>query len=139
MIHRALLGSLERFTGILIENFEGHFPLWLAPIQVVATGITDSQNPEVEKFVAELRKQGLEAKSDLRNEKVSYKIREHSHQKVPYIAVLGDKEIAAGNVTYRRLGSQAQTTVSQADFMAMLQQEIASKALPPQGKHANAA
>ncbi|MBA44284.1 MAG: threonine--tRNA ligase [Magnetococcales bacterium] len=139
MIHRALLGSLERFTGILIENFEGHFPLWLAPMQVVATGITNSQNPEVEKFVAELRKAGLEASSDLRNEKVSYKIREHSHQKVPYIAVLGDKEIASGNVTYRRLGSQAQTTVSQAEFIAMLQQEIATKALPPQGKQANAA
>ena len=108
-------------------------------MQVVATGITNSQNPEVEKFVAELRKAGLEASSDLRNEKVSYKIREHSHQKVPYIAVLGDKEIASGNVTYRRLGSQAQTTVSQAEFIAMLQQEIATKALPPQGKQANAA
>lgn len=139
MIHRALLGSLERFTGILIENFEGHFPLWLAPVQVVATGITESQNDAVQDFVAELRKHGLEAQADLRNEKVSYKIREHSHQKVPYIAVLGDKEIEAGNVTFRRLGSQAQTTVSQAEFIAMLQQEIATKALPPQSNQANAA
>jgi len=139
MIHRALLGSLERFTGILIENFEGHFPLWLAPVQVVVAGITDSQNEAVEAFAATLRKNGLEATADLRNEKVSYKIREHSHQKVPYIAVLGDKEIASGNVTFRRLGSQAQTTVNQAEFMAMLQQEVATKALPPHSNTANAA
>lgn len=139
MIHRALLGSLERFTGILIENFEGHFPLWLAPIQVVATGITDSQNDAVEKFVVDLRHAGIEIQADLRNEKVSYKIREHSHQKVPYIAVLGDKEIANGQVTYRRFGSQAQTTVTKEAFIAMLQQEISTKALPPQSNAANAA
>ncbi len=139
MIHRALLGSLERFTGILIENFEGHFPLWLAPIQVVATGITESQNEKVEEFVKQLTALGLQAKSDTRNEKVSYKIREHSHQKVPYIAVLGDKEIANDTVTFRRLGSNQQTTILKQDFFTMLQQEIATKALPPHHKEANAA
>lgn len=139
MIHRALLGSLERFTGILIENFEGHFPLWLAPVQVVATGITDKQNDAVEAFCQTLRGEGLQAEADLRNEKVSYKIREHSHQKVNYIAVLGDKEIENGTVTYRQLGSQKQTTVSQRDFIAMLKDEIATKQLPGKAQNANAA
>ena len=139
MIHRALLGSLERFTGILVENFEGHFPLWLAPIQVVATGITDKQNDAVEAFCQTLKKEGLQAESDLRNEKVSYKIREHSHQKVNYIAVLGDKEIQNGTVTYRKLGSDKQTTLPQCDFVAMLKDEIATKSLPNKSQNANAA
>ena len=139
MIHRALLGSLERFTGILIENFEGHFPLWLAPTQVVVTGITEKQNADVQAFCYALQREGFEAQTDLRNEKVSYKVREHSHQKVNYIAVLGDKEIANHTVTYRRLGESKQVTIPQSDFIAMLKGEIATKALPRGVEAASAA
>ena len=130
MIHRALLGSLERFTGILVENFAGHMPLWLSPLQVVATGITDKQNAAVSQLVAKMRQAGLRAESDLRNEKINYKIREHSHQKVPYIVVVGDKEVADGTVTVRRLGSQKQVTIDTVSFIKNLQEEIATKALP---------
>jgi threonyl-tRNA synthetase len=130
MIHRALLGSLERFTGILIENFAGHFPLWLAPTQLVLSGITDKQNDHVRALVQQFKAAGIRVEGDLRNEKINYKIREHSHQKVPYIGVIGDKEIADGTITVRRFGSQGQTTLKVADFMAQLQDEIRTRALP---------
>jgi threonyl-tRNA synthetase len=130
MIHRALLGSLERFSGILIENFVGHFPLWLAPQQMVAMGITEKQNPAVEKLVAQLQGQGFRIEGDLRNEKVSYKIREHSLSKVPVQLVLGDREIENGTVTVRRLGSQKQTTMRMEEFIAAMHDEIKGKLLP---------
>lgn len=129
MIHRALLGSLERFTGILIEHFAGHFPLWLAPVQVVATGITEKQNDVVKVFVEKLKSAGIRAQADLRNEKVNYKIREHSAQKVPIIAVLGDREIEEETVTIRRLGSQQQTTLKMDAFVKAVRDEVASRRL----------
>ena len=131
MLHRALFGSLERFTGILIENFAGNFPLWLAPTQVVLTGITDKQNPAVEALCTRLKAAGLRAEVDLRNEKVNYKIREHSVGKVPVIGVVGNKELAEDTITIRRLGSPAQTTLKVADLISQLQAEVTSKALPP--------
>ena len=101
MLHRAIVGSLERFIGILIENHAGSMPLWLAPVQVVAMNVTENQAAYVSKVVNAIKAAGIRAQADLRNEKISYKIREHSVQKVPYQLVLGDKEMGAGTVTAR--------------------------------------
>jgi threonyl-tRNA synthetase len=101
MVHRAILGSLERFIGILIENYAGAMPAWLAPVQVVVMNISEPQIEYVREVTQTLRKAGLRAVADLRNEKISYKIREHSLQKLPYQLVIGDKEVAAHQVTAR--------------------------------------
>jgi threonyl-tRNA synthetase len=101
MLHRAIVGSMERFLGILIEHFGGAFPLWLSPEQVVVLNITEHQADYAESVAARLRETGFRAKTDLRNEKISYKIREHSLQKLPYQVVVGDKEKQAGNVAVR--------------------------------------
>lgn len=106
MLHRAILGSLERFLGILIENFGGAFPLWLAPTQAVIMNISESQAEYVSDLAAELRAQGFRVEADLRNEKITYKIREHSLQKLPYLLVVGDKEKEAGMVAVRIRGGQ---------------------------------
>jgi threonyl-tRNA synthetase len=107
MIHRALLGSIERFMAILIEHCAGDFPLWLAPVQVRLITITDQQHAYAERVLAELRRAGLRAESDLRNEKLGYKIREAELEKVPIVLVIGDKEVAAGTVAPRRRGAGA--------------------------------
>ena len=101
MLHRAILGSLERFIGILIEHYAGYFPLWLAPVQLVVLNITDSQADYVSELVSELRAQGLRVEADLRNEKIGFKIREHSMQRVPYLAIIGDKELESRTVSLR--------------------------------------
>jgi threonyl-tRNA synthetase len=106
MLHRAILGSLERFLGILIENHGGAFPLWLAPTQAVIMNISESQADYVAQLTTELRAQGFRVESDLRNEKITYKIREHSLQKLPYLLVVGDKEKEAGKVAVRMRGGQ---------------------------------
>jgi threonyl-tRNA synthetase len=106
MLHRAILGSLERFIGILIEEHAGALPTWLAPTQVVVLNITDAQTDYVQEVAKQLQKQGLRVSIDLRNEKITYKIREHSLQKVPYLLVVGDKEKAAGTVAVRARGNQ---------------------------------
>lgn len=106
MLHRAILGSLERFLGILIENHGGAFPLWLAPTQAVIMNISEAQAEYVAQLTAELRRQGFRVESDLRNEKITYKIREHSLQKLPYLLVVGDKEKEAGKVAVRVRGGQ---------------------------------
>ena len=106
MLHRAILGSLERFIGILIEEHAGALPLWLAPVQVSVLNITDAQADYAKDVVKTLQKQGLRVALDLRNEKITYKIREHSMQKVPYLLVVGDKERAAGAVAVRARGNQ---------------------------------
>ncbi len=106
MLHRALLGSLERFIGILIENYVGAFPLWLAPVQVVVMNISEAQTDYAENVAKMLREAGLRVDSDLRGEKINYKIREHSLLKRPYIVVVGDKEKAAGLVALRARGNQ---------------------------------
>ena len=101
MIHRAILGSLERFIGILIEEYAGHFPVWLAPTQAVVLNITDKQADFVSDVVKKLRKSGIRVKADLRNEKIGFKIREHTLKRVPYMLVVGDKEVEAGEVAVR--------------------------------------
>jgi len=101
MLHRAILGSLERFIGILIEHYAGAFPIWLAPVQVVVAGITDRQAAYVEGVVERLKKAGFRARADLRNEKITYKIREHSLQKLPYQVIVGDQEMVAQSVAVR--------------------------------------
>ncbi|HUX64232.1 threonine--tRNA ligase [Sulfuricella sp.] len=101
MLHRAILGSLERFIGILIEHYAGAFPMWLAPQQLVVMNITDAQADYVREVVAELKKNGLRVEADLRNEKITYKIREHSLQRLPYLLIVGDKEVASKQVAVR--------------------------------------
>ncbi|MEZ6012882.1 MAG: threonine--tRNA ligase [Hyphomonas sp.] len=112
MLHRAILGSMERFIGILIEEFSGAFPMWLAPVQVVVAAITDAANDYAEEAAAVLRKAGLRVETDTRNEKINYKVREHSVQKVPVIAVVGGREAEERTLALRRLGSNAQEMIS---------------------------
>ncbi|WP_395673721.1 threonine--tRNA ligase [Phenylobacterium sp.] len=112
MLHRAICGSLERFIGVLIENYAGAFPLWLAPTQVVVTTITSDADDFALKAAARLRAAGLRVETDLRNEKINYKIREHSLAKVPVIAVVGRREAEEGKVALRRLGSDGQEILS---------------------------
>lgn len=113
MLHRAILGSMERFLGILIENYSGKFPLWLSPVQVVVATITSDANSYAEEAAAKLRAAGLRVETDLRNEKINYKIRELSaDRKVPIIAVVGMKEAEEGKLALRRLGSQGQTILT---------------------------
>jgi len=128
MLHRAILGSLERFIGILIEQHAGALPVWLAPTQVVVLNITDAQADYVKEVTKTLQKQGLRVKLDLRNEKITYKIREHSLQKVPYILVVGDKEKDAGAVAVRARGNQDLGVMSLDSFSQKIAQDIASKA-----------
>ncbi|MCA6216308.1 threonine--tRNA ligase [Ideonella sp. B7] len=127
MLHRAIVGSLERFIGILIEQHAGALPVWLAPTQVVVSSITDAQADYVESVVKALQKQGVRALADLRNEKITYKIREHSLQKVPYILVVGDKEKASGAVAVRARGNQDLGVMSLAEFQEKLANDIATK------------
>jgi threonyl-tRNA synthetase len=118
MLHRAILGSLERFIGILVENHAGALPLWLAPVQMVVMNISQAQEEYAEKVVQTLRATGLRVQSDLRNEKITYKIREHSLQKLPYQLILGDKEVAAGLVAVR---SRTGEDLGQMSVEALLQ------------------
>lgn len=139
MIHRAILGSLERFIGILIENYAGHFPLWLAPTQMVVMGVSSKQDEAVTELTKKLKKEGFNVISDLRNEKVSYKIREHNVGKVPVQIVLGDREVENGTVTVRRLGSMDQTTLQLEAFIEEMHKEINTKSLPLSAQTENAA
>jgi threonyl-tRNA synthetase len=127
MIHRAICGSMERFLGILIEHHAGHFPLWLAPTQVMVATITSDSDAYAVKVRDQLRGAGLRAEHDLRNEKINYKVREHSLQKVPVILVAGKREMEEGTVNIRRLGSQQQTSMNLEDAIRQLTEE----AVPP--------
>lgn len=127
MIHRAICGSMERFTGILIEHFAGHFPLWLAPTQVVVATITSDADEYAAEVVAQLKAAGLRAEVDLRNEKINLKVREHSLAKVPVLLVAGKKEAAERTLSIRRLGSNAQSSGTLDDVVAAL----ADEAVPP--------
>jgi len=123
MLHRAILGSYERFIGILIEHFAGKLPVWLAPVQaVVATIVSDADN-YAHDAVAQLRAAGIRVESDTRNEKINYKVREHSLQKVPYLLVVGKREAEEGTVAIRRLGEQAQKVVTLEEAIALLKSE----------------
>jgi threonyl-tRNA synthetase len=131
MLHRAIVGSLERFIGILIENHAGALPVWLAPVQVVAMDVTEHQAAYVSEVAAGLKAAGIRVQSDLRNEKISYKIREHSLQKVPYQLILGDKEMQAKTVTARlrdgKGGGENLPPMSLEDFVSRVKEEVAAK------------
>ncbi|ARU30796.1 threonine--tRNA ligase [Sulfuriferula sp. AH1] len=127
MLHRAILGSMERFIGILIEHHAGVFPLWLAPVHIVVLNITDNQAEYAQKIHADLRAAGIYATLDLRNEKITYKIREHSLQKLPYQLIVGDKEMAAGMVTVRARNGADLGQMSVDALIAKLKSEIAQR------------
>jgi threonyl-tRNA synthetase len=135
MVHRAICGSMERFIGILIEHFAGNFPLWLAPVQVVVTTITSEGDEYAKVVAAAARRAGLRVEIDLRNEKINYKVREHSLAKIPALLVVGKKEAETHSVSIRRLGSDGQTVMPTAEAIAALVDE----ATPPDVKRANAA
>ena len=117
MLHRALFGSLERFIGILIENYAGKLPFWLSPTQVVIIPIAEENNNYVKKLFEDLFKEGIKCEVDLRNQKINYKIREHSLAKVPMILVCGKKEVAEKTVTLRKLGSDKQEIFKREDLI----------------------
>ena len=123
MLHRAILGTFERFIGILIEHHAGRFPLWLSPVQAVVATIVSDADDYAEDVAARLRKAGLRVETDLRNEKINYKVREHSVAKVPVLLVVGKREAEEGKVAIRRLGSQAQQIVTVDEALAMLRDE----------------
>ncbi len=127
MIHRAICGSMERFIGILIENYAGHFPLWFAPVQIVVATITSDADDYAERVLSALKKAGLRAEADLRNEKINYKVREHSLAKVPVILVCGKREADEETVNIRRLGSKEQKSMALGEAITALTDE----AVPP--------
>ena len=124
MLHRAILGSLERFIGILIEEHAGSFPLWLAPVQMVVMNITEKQADYCREVVEQLKAAGFRAELDLRNEKIGYKIRDNSQMRYPYQVVVGDKEMENGQVAVRRKGEDLGSMQIE-EFIARLQQELA--------------
>lgn len=127
MLHRAILGSLERFIGILIEQHAGTFPLWLSPVQVVVLNITDRHAEYASKIMLDLEKQGIRAKIDLRNEKIGFKIREHSMQRAPYLVIIGDKELEEQRITVRTQKGDDLGSLALSDFTERLKQEIADR------------
>jgi threonyl-tRNA synthetase len=135
MVHRAICGSMERFIGILIEHFAGNFPLWLAPVQAVVTTITSEADEYAKTVVAEARRAGLRVEIDLRNEKINYKVREHSLAKIPALLVVGKKEAETHSVSVRRLGSEGQKVMSTEAALAALVEE----ATPPDIQRARTA
>ena len=129
MIHRAILGSMERFIGILTEEFAGFFPTWLAPVQVVIMNITDSQSDYVNELTQKLSNAGIRVKADLRNEKIGFKIREHTLRRVPYMLVCGDKEVESGKVAVRTRRGKDLGSMDVNEVIEKLQQEIRSRSL----------
>jgi len=123
MIHRVVFGSIERFIGILIEHYAGKFPVWLAPVQVKVLNLTDRTAANAEAFTKKVNELSLRAEADLRNEKIGYKIREALLEKVPYIAVIGDNEAAAGTVSVRKRGEEKSTVMKEDEFIALLKKE----------------
>lgn len=129
MLHRALFGSLERFTGILIEHYAGRLPLWLAPLQIMITTITSDSNDYAKKILQKLRMHGLSVDMDLRNEKISYKIREHSTTKIPIILIVGKKEVEQETISLRHLGSDKTETVALDKGVSLLIEEVSPPSL----------
>ena len=127
MVHRAICGSMERFLGILLENYAGHLPLWFAPVQVAVATITSDADDYALEVVEKLKAAGLQARADLRNEKINYKVREHSLAKVPVMLVCGRREAEEGTVNMRRLGSRDQQSMALGEAIA----QLASEAVPP--------
>jgi threonyl-tRNA synthetase len=135
MLHRAMFGSLERFTGIMIEHYAGHLPLWLSPVQAIVATITDDANDYAREAIAAARRLGLRVEGDLRNEKINYKVREHSLAKVPALLVVGKKEAAERTVSVRRLGQEKQTVMPLDAALKALTDE----AVPPDVRRARKA
>ena len=129
MIHRVLLGSIERFIGILTEHFAGAYPLWLAPVQVKVLTITDRADEAAKQVRQKLEKLGIRTELDLRNEKIGFKVREAVMMKIPYMLVLGDKEVEEGTVNVRTRKGEVIGTMTLDDAIAMFQEEIATKAI----------
>ena len=127
MLHRAILGSLERFLGILIEEYAGTFPVWLAPVQVMVINIADRHDDYASKIMRDLEQQGIRVKIDLRNEKIGFKIREHSMQRVPYLVIIGDKELEEKNITVRTQKGEDLGGLSVNDFAGFVKQEIVDR------------
>ncbi|MFB0906381.1 MAG: threonine--tRNA ligase, partial [Pseudomonadales bacterium] len=127
MLHRAMLGSFERFIGILIEHYAGEFPVWLAPVQAMVINITDSQAGYVNEVTAALKTEGIRVESDLRNEKVGFKIREHAMQKIPYLLVVGDREREAGQVAVRTRSGEDLGAMTLAAFLERLRKDEEKK------------
>lgn len=127
MIHRAILGSLERFIGILIEEYAGNMPVWLSPVQAVLLNITDNQAEYIKEVAKILSQKGIRVQSDLRNEKIGFKIREHTLQKVPYLLVAGDKEVASNAVAVRTRTGEDLGSMSIEDFAKLLQDDVAKR------------
>ena len=128
MLHRAIVGSMERFIGILIENYAGAMPLWLAPVQVMVLNISESQSDYVRQVVEMLKKSGIRCEFDLRNEKITYKIREHSMQKLPYLLVAGEREMLAGHVAVRTRTGEDLGSMPISDLIDRLKAEVEAKA-----------
>ena len=129
MLHRAILGSFERFIGILIEHHEGKFPLWLSPVQAVIMNITDKQSDFVKEVENRLKKSGIRVVSDLRNEKIGFKIREHTLQRIPYLLVIGDREVEKDSVAVRTRSGEDLGTMTVDDLMQKIEQENARRDL----------
>ncbi len=127
MIHRVVLGAIERFLGVLIEHYAGAFPLWIAPVQAIVMTITDRQHDYARKVIDTLRGEGLRVEEDLRNEKIGFKIREARNQKVPYMVIIGDKEVAAGTIAVRKRGEEATTVLALQDFLSLVREEVAKR------------
>nr|WP_262984963.1 threonine--tRNA ligase [Sphingomonas daechungensis] len=128
MLHRAIFGSYERFIGILIEHYAGKFPLWLAPVQAVVTTIVSDADDYAKQVASRLEAAGIRIETDLRNEKINYKVREHSLKKVPLLLVVGKREAEEGTVAIRRLGSEERQLVMSVDEAIAM---IAEEAIPP--------
>jgi threonyl-tRNA synthetase len=124
MIHRAILGSVERFIGILIEHYAGQLPVWLSPVQAVVLNITDRQADYVVEVAKALREKGFRAETDLRNEKIGFKIREHTLQRVPYLLVVGDREVESRQVAVRSRAGEDLGVLDLDTFVDRLSQEI---------------
>ena len=127
MLHRAILGSMERFIGILIEEYAGAFPAWISPLQVAILNITDNQAEYAEKLEKSLKEKGFRAKSDLRNEKIGFKIREHTIQRIPYLLVVGDREVENNLMAVRTRDGEDMGTMTMEAFVEMLTGDIASR------------
>lgn len=127
MIHRVILGSIERFLGVLIEHYAGAFPLWLAPVQAVIITITDRQHPYAQELAQKLHAAGVRLEEDLRNEKIGFKIREAASEKIPYMIIIGDKEVEKGTLAVRKRGQRSTTTLTFDEFVALFQEEVSSR------------
>jgi threonyl-tRNA synthetase len=128
MLHRAIFGSYERFIGILIEHYAGKFPLWLAPVQAVVATIVSDADAYAEQVAAKLAEAGIRVATDLRNEKINYKVREHSLAKIPLLLVVGKREAEEGTVAVRRLGSDEHQKMMSVDEVVRM---ISDEAVPP--------